>query len=182
MEPLVHKAGNSLFLSSLSSPVMVIFIGYLMSSCFLWLLQDTCGWVWKQACRAPPRTWGTGSMCCTMTFFISYPGPTRRKGWRCWLGRNWGTDWYEFIPGRRVGSMQEQRLQAPDTFFIVPLDKFQDTNAKVKLLIISRWQMEENKPQVGATFWVCGLVWMHWSPTQEASPSRCNRWRVWDSG
>ena len=51
-------------------------------------------------------------------------------------------------PREMRGLMQGERLQAPDTPSIVPLGKFQDTNAKAELLIISRWRVESNKSQV----------------------------------
>ena len=49
-------------------------------------------------------------------------------------------------PREMRGLMQGERLQAPDTPSIVPLGKFQDTNAKAELLIISRWQQEIINP------------------------------------
>lgn len=55
----------------------------------------------------------------------------------CWVGIGEQTD-MSLSQGGEEGPCRNS-LQAPDTCFIAPLDKFQDTNAKVKLLIISIW-------------------------------------------
>lgn len=71
---------------SLSFPVIVIFIGYLMSWCSLWL-QDACGVREDIGGSLGPytRTWGAVSMSQSPVFPIHYLGPIGEKGNSdCW--------------------------------------------------------------------------------------------------
>lgn len=129
---------------SLSFPVIVLFIGYLMSWWSLWL-QDTCGM--RADIHGPSgphtRTWGAVSMCQSPAFPIYYPGPTGEKGSSgCWaaVGKQAGRIYQGSEEVAIGGSTQEQSLQTPDTCFIVPLDFTHKTQMQRLTIGFSRWQ------------------------------------------
>lgn len=149
MESLVQKSSKKplLFFSLVSCHGIFFFflIDYLMSRCSLWL-QDTCG-------THKPS------------------GPNPYLGYRKHALQPWPSpSLFQDPPGVKGGSVARHGLEkrqvgtypmelrkvhdgteAPSPWYIcsvVSLDKFQDTSAKVKLLIISRRWVKNNKPHI----------------------------------
>lgn len=171
----------------LSFPLIVLFLGYLMSWCSLWL-QDICrvkeGVHWPSGPHS--RTWGTGSMCQFPPLSIIQDPLEGRAAvvvGQGMVNRQVGG----YIPAKWGGRYRwvHTGAEPPNTWHVLhcPVGT-SPTKHKCQgwLLAFQDGNWRTMKPKWRTTFWTCSLVWLHRSHTQKTCHSCNRRWRGCNNG